>query len=643
MTYRKEIDGLRALAIIPVILFHAGFETFSGGFIGVDVFFVISGYLITSIILHDQNRDRFSLIRFYERRARRILPALFLVMAVTFIPAYRWMLPDELKNFGQSLLATTLFSNNILLALTTDYWALASEFKPLLHTWSLGVEEQYYVMFPLLMVLGWKFFRKHLAAVLGLAALLSFAVASRGVFNKPEFTFYLLPTRAWEILVGALVALYMVGEKRPSAKYLVSELLGGAGFCLIVASVFLIGRGHTSNGIFYLPAPTLGTALIILFSSADTIVGRILGWGPMVAVGLISYSTYLWHQPLFSLARVYSKERPGIAIYCVLIALTFILAYVTWRFVETPCRDREKVSRAAIFSFGLALSVAFVVGGFYLNRNYGVISRIYDTSKVKVADLDKRIYNQRVFEKKKDTFAFVDKLKLLVVGNSFGRDFVNMTTETWDVENVDIVYRDDFSYCIAPFANKAAEELYNAADVVVFASGEVNERCLADNIRFTRERNQELFYIGTKDFGYNENWIMRLEPRDRANQWNKVRSFALEQDAEVSRIVPSHNYISLMNPIVRNGYIPITDADGRLISIDRAHITKYGAMFFGERVLLESRYGQIMMQREASRLTPQQQRFKNGKLKPERKAPETLVGNYAGVYPPPVVVLQTAF
>lgn len=602
MTYRREIDGLRALALLPVIFFHAGFDTFSGGFIGVDIFFVISGYLITSIILHDQHRDKFSIVRFYERRARRILPALFLVMAVTFIPAYAWMLPDELKNFGQSILATTLFSNNILLAVTSDYWAMASDFKPLLHTWSLGVEEQYYVFFPLLMILGWKLFRKHLAVVLGVGAILSFTVANWGGF-KPEFTFYLLPTRAWEILVGALTAFYMIGTKRAHTKGLLNELLGGAGFCLIVASVFLIGRGP-SHGIFYLAAPTLGTALIILFSSESSVVGRILGWGPIVGVGLISYSSYLWHQPLFALARVYSKEPPGIAIYCVLVVVTFILAYITWRFIENPCRNREKVSRTAIFSFALVLSVAFVWCGFYLNRNYGIMSRIYDTSKVTAADLDKRIYNQRVFQKKRNKFTFDEKLKLLVVGNSFARDFVNMTTETVDVENVDIVYRDDFSDCIAPFANKTAEELYNDADVIVFASGGVTERCLADNIRFTRKKNKELFYIGTKDFGYNLNWIIRLEPRDRANQWNKVRSDALEADAKVSRSVPRDNYISLMKPIIRDGYIPITDADGRLISVDRSHITKYGAIVFGQRVLLGSRYGQIMMQSGGSHLPP---------------------------------------
>ena len=599
MTYRREIDGLRALAVIPVMLFHAGFRYFGGGFVGVDVFFVISGYLITSIILLDQHRNRFSILRFYERRARRILPALFLVIAVTSVFAYAWMLPDELKNFGQSVLATVLFSNNILLAITSSYWNLASEFKPLLHTWSLGVEEQYYVLFPLLMILGWKYFRKHLAIVLGVAALLSFAAANWGLFQNPDFTFYLLPTRAWEILLGALAAIYMIQKESTSTKSLWSELLGGAGLCLIVGSQILIEHSQTSQGVFYLTAPTLGAALIILFSSENTVVGKILGWGPMVGIGLISYSSYLWHQPLFALARVYSKEPPGVATYTILLALSFLLAYLTWRFIETPCRDRQKVNRSSIFSFALVLSVLFMSFGYYLNRNYGLVSRIYDTSMVSAADLDKRIYNERVFQEKKDSFPSDNRLKVLVMGNSFARDFVNMTTETFNVDNIDIVYQDDFSECIAQFKSNIVENLYNAADIIVFASGDYDESCLADNIRIARERNKNLFYVGTKDFGYNENWIIRLQPGNRSNQWNKVLLDTLAFDVLESQTIPKDNYISLLKPTVRDGYIPITDSAGRLLSVDRKHITKFGAVFFGQKVLLGSRYGEILEQRGA--------------------------------------------
>ena len=189
MRYRREIDGLRAIAVLPVILFHAGFSTFSGGFVGVDIFFVISGYLITSIILSDLEADKFSLARFYERRARRILPALFLVMAATIPFAYAWMAPDEFKNFGQSLVATTLFSNNILLTITSDYWSLASDFKPLLHTWSLGVEEQYYMMFPLLMILCWRSFRRCIGIVISAMLVASLIAAAWGDMKRQHRLF----------------------------------------------------------------------------------------------------------------------------------------------------------------------------------------------------------------------------------------------------------------------------------------------------------------------------------------------------------------------------------------------------------------------------------------------------------------------
>ena len=157
MKYRPELDGLRALAVLSVILFHAEFEVFSGGFVGVDVFFVISGYLITTILIDDIENKRFSIVNFYERRARRILPALFFVMLVCIPFAWIWMLPDPFENFGQSIVATTLSGNNILLFLTSGYWDLAAKFKPLLHTWSIGIEGQYYIFFPLLFVLIWRF------------------------------------------------------------------------------------------------------------------------------------------------------------------------------------------------------------------------------------------------------------------------------------------------------------------------------------------------------------------------------------------------------------------------------------------------------------------------------------------------------
>ena len=208
MKYRREIDGLRALAVLPVILFHAGFSTFSGGFVGVDIFFVISGYLITTIIVAEIKKGNFSLFKFYERRARRILPALFFVMLFMIPFALIWMIPEELKSFSQGLVAVPLFASNILFWLTSGYFDNATELNPLIHTWTLAVEEQFYIIFPLFLLLTYHLGRKWIISFLCLVALISVLGANWGSAAHPNFTFYALPTRAFEILIGALISLH---------------------------------------------------------------------------------------------------------------------------------------------------------------------------------------------------------------------------------------------------------------------------------------------------------------------------------------------------------------------------------------------------------------------------------------------------
>lgn len=208
--YRREIDGLRAIAVLAVILFHAGFKAFGGGFVGVDVFFVISGYLITTIILSDMSRQKFSIVTFYERRARRILPALFFVMLCCVPFAWMWLRPVDFKSFSESLVAVSAFSSNILFWRESGYFGTASELKPLLHTWSLAVEEQYYVLFPLFLMALWKLRKRRVFGTLLLGGVLSLIAAQWGAYHKPSAAFYLLPTRAWELAMGALIAFYFI-------------------------------------------------------------------------------------------------------------------------------------------------------------------------------------------------------------------------------------------------------------------------------------------------------------------------------------------------------------------------------------------------------------------------------------------------
>lgn len=270
MIYRKEIDGLRAVAVLPVILFHAGVETFSGGFVGVDIFFVISGYLITSIILHELEKDRFSIVKFYERRARRILPALISIVVLCIPFAITWIPTDKFDEFSKSVVAVPLFSSNILFWRESGYFALDTDEMPLIHTWSLAVEEQYYVFFPLLMIFFWKFEKKKsLMAMIIIIGLISFLIADWGSRTHPSANFYLIPSRAWELFIGSLTAFYLNGGLLNNR--VINNFPAMAGALLIAYSIFAYNQSTPFPGSYAL-APTIGTALIILFATQNTIV-----------------------------------------------------------------------------------------------------------------------------------------------------------------------------------------------------------------------------------------------------------------------------------------------------------------------------------------------------------------------------------
>ena len=362
MDYRREIDGLRALAVLPVILFHAGFETFSGGFVGVDVFFVISGYLITTILLAELEQGKFSIVNFYERRARRILPALFLVMLVCIPFAWFWLLPSDMKDFSQSLVAISVFASNILFWRESGYFDTAAELKPLLHTWSLAVEEQYYVLFPLFLMLFWKLGKRWILVTLGLVFVASLAVAQWAAYAKPDAAFYLLPTRGWELLIGVFAAFYLSQANRKEFGKGLSEVAGWLGVALILYAVFVFSKATPFPGLYAL-VPTIGTVLIILFATQQTTVGKFVGNKAFVGVGLISYSAYLWHQPLFAFAQAYTFQLPTSQLITLLIFISFALAFLSFKYVETPFRVRGMVSRVRIFSLSLFGILIFTTVG----------------------------------------------------------------------------------------------------------------------------------------------------------------------------------------------------------------------------------------------------------------------------------------
>lgn len=382
MKYRAEIDGLRALAVLPVILFHAGFEVFSGGFVGVDVFFVISGYLITSILISDLKNNRFSFIDFYERRARRILPALFLVVLLCIPFAWLLMLPSQMLDFSESLVAVVFFASNILFWQESGYFESSAEEKPLLHTWSLAVEEQFYLLFPVFLFLVWRLGSNRVFWAIGFLAGFSLLLSEWGWRNAWVANFYLIPTRAWELLLGSMAA-FVVSKKgvRPNNFFALSGLIA------IVASIFIYDESTPFPSIYSL-VPVLGVVSIVLCADSETLAGRLLKTKVLVGIGLISYSAYLWHQPIFAFARITAPE--SLALMMGLSIASLGLAYLSWKYVEVVFRNKDIVPKEIIF--GCSIS------GVVLLASIGALGHIYHDEiegywLSKKSEGYKRIYN----------------------------------------------------------------------------------------------------------------------------------------------------------------------------------------------------------------------------------------------------------
>jgi peptidoglycan/LPS O-acetylase OafA/YrhL len=363
-SYRRDIDGLRALAILPVIAHHIGIRAARGGFVGVDVFFVISGFLITQVLLEDLRGDRFSLVAFYERRIRRILPALLVVLFALFVLCLIYVLPSEFVDASRSMLAAALSVSNIYFWATSGYFDTVALSKPLLHTWSLGVEEQFYVLWPVLLAAAWRRGRRKALVLTAVGAAVSLAISAVGAFTHPSATFYWVHTRTWELLLGALLALGAI-EKPVSLP--MRNLLGVTGVLLILGSVVWIDAYDPFPGLLAIP-PCLGAAMVILAGrDGHSVSTRVLSWKPIAFIGVISYSLYLWHWPIIVFQRNYAfliSGGPEKLQKTVILAAALAAATLSWKFVEQPLRvgarrpGRARLMRMALAGTGAVLLLA---------------------------------------------------------------------------------------------------------------------------------------------------------------------------------------------------------------------------------------------------------------------------------------------
>ena len=363
--YRPEIDGLRAIAVGAVILYHArvsilGYQPFQGGFIGVDIFFVISGYLITSIILKELiTTGSFSFKYFYERRIRRILPALLFVMLVSLPFAWMYLIPSSFIDFSKSILYSLGFSSNFYFHYSgQQYGADNGLFKPFLHTWSLSVEEQYYILFPVILLIIFKFFKKYLIHLLILGLILSLVLADWGSRNHPSFNFYVLPTRAWELLAGSILAYFEIIHGRTNQYKILTAIMPAVGLILIVHSV-LFFKDEMFHPSFFTISPILGVCFIIWFSHKNEFVTKILSTKLFVGIGLISYSLYLWHYPIFAFIRVADLSDQDNSFFNFLILTTILfLSIISYYFIEQPFRNNKKSFKV---SFVIILISVFIL------------------------------------------------------------------------------------------------------------------------------------------------------------------------------------------------------------------------------------------------------------------------------------------
>lgn len=616
--HRREIDGLRAVAVVPVILFHAGYAPFSGGYVGVDIFFVISGYLITAILLEDLAAGRFSIRQFYIRRARRILPALFFMLAVTMaigalavsggIPL---MLPFEVRDLGKTLTSVVFFVSNIVLWQKSGYFAAAAERDPLVHTWSLAVEEQFYLLFPPALWLLWRFGFRAVFWASGLVFLGSLGLAEYLSTRLPAANFFLLPTRVWELLAGALVAQW--GQGRPAElPRAVAEALGIFGLLAIGLAIFLFDDTTPVPSVLGL-VPVLGTVAIILGASAQTRVGRLLGARPLVGIGLISYSAYLWHQPLLAFARL-SQETADLpaALTVILIVITFSIAWFSWAVIERPFRRpdhecaRRIVPMAALTGAGLVAVAAVLVASQGLPQRFPAYQRPWIIS----TPGENAAYVTAGYARALRRGLARDRPNLVIVGDSFSQDLFNMIVENGGFSGYAVTTlpvparcqlhyglgRDELDSFIAPedrrlcargFLDTEAVAMIRQAEVVFFASKWQMwsaARFAASLRAMALPERTRVFVLGPKSFAPNRRALLRL-PADRIRQARFPVSPEIRAINDTLRTsLAAGQFVDLLENICPQG-CPLFDTEGRLLSYDGAHLTRAGACMIGAQML----------------------------------------------------------
>ncbi len=491
LTYRPEIDGLRAIAVAAVIFYHAqitifGHQPFKGGFIGVDIFFVISGYLITSIILKELfTTGAFSFKHFYERRIRRILPALLFVMLVSFPFAWMYLMPGSFLDFSKSILYSLGFGSNFYFHYSGQiYGAQSGLLKPFLHTWSLSVEEQFYILFPIVLLVTFKYFRKYLIHILILGFIISLGLADWGSRNHPSLNFYVLPTRGWELLAGSILAYFEITLGERSKNKTLNLILPSVGLFLIGHSI-LFFNDEMFHPSFYTLSPIIGVCLIIWFSNKNELITKLLSTKLFVGTGLISYSLYLWHYPIFAFSRIINFTSGNLFNKLLLGILILLLSIFSYYFIERLFRNK-KINFSKILGFIIIIIFSITLVNSYVVFKDGKIGNVYKFLNNIYLNNDILNENLRLKSWKYvnnhniQTFQSKDKIKILIIGDSHSKDLFNTFIQNGDLfpEYEFLRYGVDYNKNSLNFDKKLKEvdlikfnqsEIFNQSDIIIIS------------------------------------------------------------------------------------------------------------------------------------------------------------------------------
>jgi peptidoglycan/LPS O-acetylase OafA/YrhL len=616
ITYRKEIDGLRAIAVFSVIANHINLSGFNGGFIGVDIFFVISGFLIFQIIYKEKINNQFSFVKFYERRARRILPALFFMAVITSLASYFVLLPKDLKYFGKSLVAVALMCSNMVFPGQSGYFDPDSNLRPLLHTWSLGVEEQFYLLFPALVMLLWKHSIKFQSLIYLSIAIGSLAYADHEAYISPEVNFFMLSSRLWELLVGVMAAILFLSNKEwINTHKNIGSTFSLLGILSIFSAVLFFNENLPYPSIFTL-LPTLGTLMVLIFASDQNFTGKYLSNKLFAWLGLSSYSAYLWHQPIFAIAKYQSSSDFPLWVQVLLIGFVLIVGHLSFIFIEQPTRHRVNISGPRLLKHVILGMVILITAGiaFYASNGFLVLYKESEAnSHFQVLNAKEYIPNRFNALRNHSFDSKSTRPKVLIIGDSFAQDLTNAVFESDIHTEVQLstfyissrcgnLYIDTgYRLLQAPInryqcpsespyiSDKNLMTLLEEADIIWLASSwKISQasRIKESVENISKKYSAKVFVFSTKDFGEMRlGYWMRQDHTDRAS----IRNITSIESNEVNKLLRNsltkRVFVDISNIFCsESGSCLIFDSNGNLLTNDGRHLTQFGAQLLGSQL-----------------------------------------------------------